>query len=225
MSWLGPGGRGLTSLAGRHRADNIRDHQPSGAAWQERNSRSPDCSGPQPILTCARPRLTVTAGADQASPDQVRARGDVSPALAAEVLDTGTHHRADAAAAPPGGPGFRPGHDMAPTLLKFNTDRVVAALINVLDPVQTLRFPSSSPARRAGPRRLKLQGAARVIPDPGRLVDDHHARRPVRVPGFTGPRLDHHFQHPYPVVLQKDAVHKPRLCVPAHRGGEAAAVK
>ncbi len=51
MSWLGPGGRGLTSPAGRHGTDNIRDHQPLGAAWQERNSRSPDCSDPQSILT------------------------------------------------------------------------------------------------------------------------------------------------------------------------------
>jgi hypothetical protein len=41
---------------------------------------------------------------------------------------------------------------------------------------------------------------------PGRLVDDHDALRPVRVLGFAGPRLDHHFQHPYPVVLQKDTV-------------------
>lgn len=91
MSWLGPGGRGRTSLAGRHGADNIRDHQPLGAAWQERNSRSPDCSDPQSILTCARPRLTVIVGEDQAFLDQARARGDVSPALVVEVLDAGTH--------------------------------------------------------------------------------------------------------------------------------------
>ena len=55
-------------------------------------------------------------------------------------------------------------------------------------------------------RGLKLHGTARVIPDPGRLVDDHHARRPVRVLWFAGSRLDHHFQHPYPLVLQEDAV-------------------
>jgi hypothetical protein len=55
-------------------------------------------------------------------------------------------------------------------------------------------------------RGLELQGAARVIPDPGRLVDDHHACRPVRVLWFAGWQLDHYFQHPYPVVLQKDAV-------------------
>lgn len=132
VSLPGPGGRGLTSLAGRHGADNSRDHQPLGAVWQERNSRSPDCSDPQSILTCARPRLTVIAGADQAFLNQVRARGDVSLALVAEVLDAGTHHRADTVAALAGGSGLRPGQDMARALLKSDTDRVVAALINVL---------------------------------------------------------------------------------------------
>lgn len=207
VSLPGPGGRGLTSLAGRHGADNSRDHQPLGAAWQERNSRSPDCSDPQSILTCARPRLTVIAGADQAFLDQVRARGDVSLALVAEVLDAGTHHRADTVAALAGGSGLRPGQDMARALLKSDTDRVVAALINVLHRVGAVRFHPAHPHGGRGSgvlRGLKLHSAARVIPDPGRLVDDHHARRPVRVLGFAGSRLDHYLEHPYPVVLQKD---------------------
>jgi hypothetical protein len=101
------------------------------------------------------------------------------------------------------------GKDTALGLLEFDPDGVVAALINVLDRVRALRF---HPAHAHGGqgcgvlRGLELQGPARVIPDPGWLVDDHHAGRPVRVLGFAGARLDHYFQYPYPVVLQKDTV-------------------
>src|SRR6516162_7238270 len=105
------------------------------------------------------------------------------------------------------GPAFLlPSQDMALALLEFDTDRVVAALINVLDRVRALRF---HPADAHGGRGsgvlwgLKLHRAAHVIPDPGRLVDDHHARRPVRVLWFAGSRLDHHLQHPDSVVSRR----------------------
>jgi hypothetical protein len=86
---------------------------------------------------------------------------------------------------------------------------VVAALVDVLDGVRALGFePVHRHAGRGpdGRLRLKQQFAAPVIPDPGRLIDDHYARRLVGVLGFAGSWLDHHVQHPYPVVLPQDTM-------------------
>src|SRR5215467_3461962 len=97
----------------------------------------------------------------------------------------------------------------APALAEFDADRVVAALVDVLDRMRALRLQPAHPYTRRGPgvsRGLKHQCATRVIPDPGRLVDDHHARGLVGVLGLARSWLDHHLQHPHLVVLQQNAM-------------------
>jgi hypothetical protein len=53
---------------------------------------------------------------------------------------------------------------------------------------------------------FKPQRAARVVTDPGGLVDHHHAGRPMGALGFTRPGLDHYLQHPGPAVVQQPMV-------------------
>jgi hypothetical protein len=69
--------------------------------------------------------------------------------------------------------------------------------------IQRTRRPGGGPRAGGG---LKYKRCALVIPDPGRLIHDHHAGRPVRVLRFTRSWLDHHVQHPHPVVVQQDTV-------------------
>ena len=65
---------------------------------------------------------------------------------------------------------------MTPALFELDTDRVIAALVDVLDRVRALGFYPAHPHTGRRPRGLggfKSQGVALVIPDPGRFVHDH----------------------------------------------------
>jgi len=94
-------------------------------------------------------------------------------------------------------------------LFELDADGVVAVLVDVLDGVRALGLhPAHSWTGRSGwaSLGLELQGAARVVPDPGRAVDDHDARRLVGVLRLAGSWLDHHVQYPDLAGFQENMV-------------------